>query len=205
MYLPRDFVSRSAKWWPDKTHRAWTIFSFIFWRTKWQSISICFLHSWNTRFATMWIAAWLSQYNLIGHSKLRQQVSDPNQFTSYIRHHMTWLRIESWHHTLLLVFSWHEISLRKIQKLVVDCLSTLLNEHLKNQQLWCVYNPNIKALYQKFSLSTAASQWIVLDAERIWLKILTTNATSCLVSLGNSAYPLTDDTCQDHLRSLPIW
>lgn len=39
-------------------------------RTKWQSISICFVSSWKVGFEAMWIAAWLSENKRIGESTM---------------------------------------------------------------------------------------------------------------------------------------
>ena len=56
----------SASWWCVEICSVFKLPDCTFSRTKWQSISMCFVRSWNTRFAAIWRAAWLSQQRIAG-------------------------------------------------------------------------------------------------------------------------------------------
>jgi len=92
--------------------------------------------------STMWIAAYLLQYNLIEHSganpSSNQQVSDLNHFTSYICH-PTILRLctKSWHRTLLLVFHDTRFLSKKHAK---ACGKTLINMWSLPLNIWKTSN-----------------------------------------------------------------
>ena len=58
---PSALVIISATWCLLGTWRFRITPSWILSLTRWQSISMCFVLSWNTRLATIWIAAWLSE------------------------------------------------------------------------------------------------------------------------------------------------
>ena len=55
-----------ANWQYEETRDGVIIPTCNFSRTMWQSISICFVRSWNTRFAAIWSVVWLSQYKGVG-------------------------------------------------------------------------------------------------------------------------------------------
>jgi len=59
--LPSAFVKIYASWYCVGTDEWLIIPTYNFSRTTWQSISMCFVHSWNTGFTTICNAAWLSQ------------------------------------------------------------------------------------------------------------------------------------------------
>lgn len=63
---PRSLVKISANWKWDFTWRVWTSPRWIFSWTKWQSSSICFVRSWYTGLAAMWMTALLSQNRRAG-------------------------------------------------------------------------------------------------------------------------------------------
>ena len=60
---PSTLVMMYATWCLLGTWRFRMTPSCILSLTKWQSISMCFVLSWNTRLAAIWIAAWLSENN----------------------------------------------------------------------------------------------------------------------------------------------
>ena len=61
----KDLVKMSISWLLELINLVLISLDCSFFRTKWQSISICFVLSWNTGLEVMWRAAWLSQYNFI--------------------------------------------------------------------------------------------------------------------------------------------
>ena len=121
----------------------------------------------------------VSQYNLIGHfgAKLSLVNKSLTQTISQVTFTMAqyFLHTRLLHHTLPLTFPWYTFSLqkKKHKRPVVDRLSTgdLVQYYLKNQKLWCVYNPNIEAIFPKtfkyLRICTTASQWVVLVADKI--------------------------------------
>ena len=79
--LGKAFVKRSAIWFFVEmwgvTMRPSCTASF----TWWQSASICFVRSWKTGFAAIWIAAWLSQWRVI-----RREWLEPSVFSNAFSH-----------------------------------------------------------------------------------------------------------------------
>lgn len=63
---PKALVKMSASWCWVGTCAVEMIPEVSFSRAKWQSISMCLVHSWKTGLAAIWRAAWLSQYKRIG-------------------------------------------------------------------------------------------------------------------------------------------
>ena len=59
---PNAFVKMSASCSLDGTKMGWICPATISSRTQWQSISMCFVRSWNTGFWDMCKAAWMSQW-----------------------------------------------------------------------------------------------------------------------------------------------
>ena len=60
------FVKTSVSWPLEEIGSNRMSPTWTFSRTKWQSISRCFVRSWKTGFATMCKALWLSQYKTAG-------------------------------------------------------------------------------------------------------------------------------------------
>ena len=97
----KNFVRISACW---STVDTWSnrIVPFLTWSLiVWQSISICFVRSWNTGFEAMWIADLLSQKSLVVDETaiFKSWRSCSNHMIS----HVTWL--------------WYHIENRKLQEL----------------------------------------------------------------------------------------
>ena len=61
----KDLVRMSASWLLDLINSVLISLDCSFSWTKWQSISISLVLSWNTGLEATWRAAWLSQYNFI--------------------------------------------------------------------------------------------------------------------------------------------
>jgi len=64
--LPNAFVKISTSWYFVGTYEGLIIPACNFSRTMWQSILMCFVCSWNTGFAAICKAAWLSQKSRAG-------------------------------------------------------------------------------------------------------------------------------------------
>jgi len=64
--LPSAFIKMSASWYYVGTYEGLIIPACNFSHTMWQSISMCFVHSWNTGFAAICKAARLSQKSRVG-------------------------------------------------------------------------------------------------------------------------------------------
>jgi len=118
------------------------------------------------------------------------------------------LRTRSWRHTLFLVFSSHKIFFKKNIK---ACGRSPVNGWSYPINIWKPANmvcpqfeyrsPFPEDFFKYQRICTTASQWVVLDYKRNRLTTLTANIISDLVIVSGSAYPLTFDTCQNHLRS----
>lgn len=64
--VPRALVNISANYIFVETYDVWIIPQSNSFMIKWKSTSICFVHSWKTRFLAMGKAVWLSQLSHIG-------------------------------------------------------------------------------------------------------------------------------------------
>ena len=62
----RTFVSILATWCLDETNNVFKMPLWIFSRTRWQPISICFVNSWKIGFSAMCIVDWLSEKSNVG-------------------------------------------------------------------------------------------------------------------------------------------
>ena len=58
-------VKISAVWSAKETDNSPIVPRVRWWRIKWQSISMCFMRSWNTSLWAIWIALWLSQLMIV--------------------------------------------------------------------------------------------------------------------------------------------
>ena len=63
---PNDLVKTSVGCFDVDIWKVLTVPAWTFSLTRWQSISMCFVRSWNTGIDAMWSAAWLSNKNLAG-------------------------------------------------------------------------------------------------------------------------------------------
>ncbi|XP_035546970.1 G-type lectin S-receptor-like serine/threonine-protein kinase LECRK1 [Juglans regia] len=69
----KGLVSKSANWAEENTCTSLTCPAAILSRTRWQSSSMCFMHSWNTGFAAICMAARLSQCRVAGASMVMRK------------------------------------------------------------------------------------------------------------------------------------
>ena len=81
-HFPKAFVKMSMSCMEVWTYLVWIAPFCISSRTKWQSTSICFVHSWKTGLVVMCKAAWLSQYKCIGSECITPRV-DNNPFNHF--------------------------------------------------------------------------------------------------------------------------
>ena len=72
------FVKMSAIWSDELTGRRRKMPTHKWWRTRWQSISICFVRSRKTSLCTIWITLRLSQWMTVGEECVRP-ISSNNQ------------------------------------------------------------------------------------------------------------------------------
>ena len=111
------FVKMSPIWSPVFTYEVEIKPCWIFSRTKWQSISICFVLSWKTGLDAIWMAAWLSHHNVAG--KVTLKLNSVNSCCIHIISHVPWaiaLYSDSAlvrYTMLLLALPWDQVSSKK--------------------------------------------------------------------------------------------
>lgn len=72
-------VKISAIWFVDDTWRSTSRLSWSFFQIKWQSTSICFLHSWKLGFKVIWIALMLLTFRGMGGTLMPSSLSSPTR------------------------------------------------------------------------------------------------------------------------------
>ena len=136
----------SAIWSWDRIWQGWTNLDWIFSSIKWQSSSICFVHSWNTGFSAIWIAAWLSQW--IGMGEVCETRRSSKRYFS--------------HWSLLLCFPWDGIRAKKNTKTSSRASSHragLPNLSHKNHLKWVDWMRRVICLFQECLWGIEEPEW----------------------------------------------
>jgi len=197
--LLSGLVRRSANWCHDATCFVTVIFASNFLRTIWLSTSMCLVLSWNTSFSAMCIV-------VLSHHIVSWDILGENQslqinlwFISALISHLlspctlTLQWTERPHSTSY--FSMTQDFLQ--EKIILWSTSyqknTLPILQRRSLLFGCVHDLNKSPLpgasFRFLKILISASKWVVLDVDKNWLTVLTTNVMFSLVIIGSLVSP----------------